>query len=91
MLSVGITTLLNYYLKSRVKKIRRKSFGPIDRVCLLDPLIKNLSAELSAGTRRGESLLDLKVTKVQSFDAKVTFDNSRSPSVDTDRRRISYA
>lgn len=52
----------------------------------LDPLIQNLSAELSAGVRPGENLLDVQVTEADSLEGRVAFDNSRSPSVGTGRR-----
>ncbi len=58
------------------------------RLLQLDPLIQNLSAELSAGTRPGESLLELKVSEAKTLDFKITLDNNRSPSVGTDRRRL---
>ena len=48
------------------------------RLLQLDPLIQNLSAELSAGTRPGESLLDLKVTEAKSLDC---FWNTRCPTI----------
>lgn len=84
------------YIRSRVglgtqTPLNRNRLLESLRLLQLDPLIKNLSAELSAGTRPGESLLDLKVTEARSFDAKVTLDNSRSPSVGTDRRRINLS
>ena len=54
----------------------------------LNPLIQTVSAELSAGTRPGESLLDVKVTEARTLSAQLAFDNARSPSVGTDRRQI---
>ncbi len=84
------------YVRSRIglgtqTPLNRNKLLESLRLLQLDPLIKNLSAELSAGTRPGESLLDLQVTEARSFDMKVTLDNSRSPSVGTDRRRISLS
>jgi hemolysin activation/secretion protein len=54
----------------------------------LNPLIKNVSAELSAGNRAGENILDLKVAETPIFDAQIVIDNARSPSAGTDRRKI---
>jgi hemolysin activation/secretion protein len=54
----------------------------------LDPLIGTISAELSAGTRPGVSLLEVKVTEAKTFGAQFLLDNGRSPSVGTDRRQI---
>ena len=54
----------------------------------LDPLIENISAELSAGIRPGTSLLDIEIEEADAFIVSTTFDNARSPSVGTDRRSI---
>jgi hemolysin activation/secretion protein len=47
----------------------------------LDPLIENISADLQAGTQPGTNLLAVEVTEANSFDASLTIDNNRSPSV----------
>ncbi len=52
----------------------------------LDPLIKNVSAELSAGITPGTSLLDVEIEEADNFKVSVNFDNKRSPSVGTNRR-----
>jgi hemolysin activation/secretion protein len=54
----------------------------------LDPLIKNISAELSAGTRPGTSILDVEIKEANSFNAEIFLDNGRSPSVGTFRRGL---
>ena len=54
----------------------------------LDPLIENISAELSAGISPGTSLLDIDIEEADAFTVSTTFDNARSPSVGTDRRII---
>ncbi len=51
----------------------------------LDPLIENLAAELSAGTRTGTSILELELTEADPFDLILSFDNFRAPSVGTNR------
>ncbi|MBD2137064.1 ShlB/FhaC/HecB family hemolysin secretion/activation protein [Anabaena sp. FACHB-1237] len=53
----------------------------------LDPLIANLSAELSAGSRPGVSILEVKVREAKTFYAILGVDNQRSPSVGTIRRQ----
>lgn len=53
----------------------------------LDPLIKSLSVNLSAGTRLGLSVLELEIEETKAIAGAVTFDNARSPSVGTMRRR----
>lgn len=53
----------------------------------LDPLIETLSAELSAGSRPGTSILDVKVKEAPAFRTAISLDNGRSPSVGTFRQQ----
>ncbi len=54
----------------------------------LNPLIRSISADLQAGTRPGTSVLQVTVKEADSFDAQITLDNGRSPSVGTFRRGV---
>ncbi|MEH2250146.1 ShlB/FhaC/HecB family hemolysin secretion/activation protein [Nostoc sp.] len=54
----------------------------------LNPLIQNVSAELSAGSRTGESLLEVKISEAKTFSSQIVLDNGRSPSVGSFRRRL---
>ncbi|MBW4562467.1 MAG: ShlB/FhaC/HecB family hemolysin secretion/activation protein [Mojavia pulchra JT2-VF2] len=54
----------------------------------LNPLIRNLSAELSAGSRPGVSVLQVEVREANSFSTQIVLDNGRSPSVGSFRRRL---
>ncbi len=54
----------------------------------LDPLIQNISAELSAGERPELSLLEVRITEADSFNTEVFADNGRAPSVGSFRRGI---
>ena len=54
----------------------------------LDPLIQNLSADLQIGTRPGTNTLQVNVTEADTFSTNLVFDNTRSPSVGSVRRRI---
>lgn len=56
----------------------------------LNPLIQNLSAELSAGTRPGTSVLDVTVREADTFNMQIILDNGRSPSVGEFQRRIQF-
>jgi len=56
----------------------------------LNPLIQNLSAELSAGTRPGTGVLDVTVREADTFDIQIVLDNGRSPSVGSFRRRVQF-
>ncbi len=54
----------------------------------LDPLIKNVSAELSAGISPGTSSLDVEIEEADAFKINLNLDNNRSPSVGSFRRGI---
>lgn len=54
----------------------------------LNPLIQNLSAELSAGSGPGASVLQVEIKEAKSFSTQVVLDNGRSPSVGSFRRRL---
>lgn len=56
----------------------------------LDPLIQNLSAELSAGSRPDQSILEVRIKPAKTFSAQLILDNGRSPSVGTFRRGIEF-
>lgn len=57
----------------------------------LNPLIENLSAELSAGSRPGLNVLDVKVKEADTFSVEFSADNGRSPSVGSFRRGVTIA
>lgn len=54
----------------------------------INPLIQNLSAELSAGSRIGSNLLAIQVTEADTFNTQIILDNGRSPSVGSFRRQL---
>ncbi len=54
----------------------------------LNPLIQNVSAELSAGSRSGVSLLEVKISEAKTFNSQIVLDNGRSPSVGSFRRGL---
>ncbi|XHX76505.1 MAG: ShlB/FhaC/HecB family hemolysin secretion/activation protein [Stenomitos frigidus ULC029] len=89
----GTRRLSPNYVRSRLAIATRP---PLNRDRLLealqllqlDPLLQSLAAELSAGTRPGESVLSVQVTEASSFNTQLTFDNARAPSVGTNRRQI---
>jgi hemolysin activation/secretion protein len=89
----GNSRLNSGYIRSRISRGARK---PLNREKLLEslqllqlnPLIDNLSAELSAGTRPGESLLELEIKEAKTFNTQLSLDNGRSPAVGSFRRQI---
>lgn len=54
----------------------------------LNPLIQNLSAELTAGSRPGTSVLQIQIKEAKTFSTQAILDNRRSPSVGSFRRRL---
>ena len=81
------------YVSSRIesaagKPINVDSLLSALQLLRLDPLIDNVSAELSAGIRPGTSLLDIKIQEADVFNVSAGFDNSRSPSIGSNQRSI---
>ncbi|BAY73429.1 surface antigen D15 domain-containing protein (plasmid) [Trichormus variabilis NIES-23] len=83
------------YIRSRVALATSKPLNQnrlVEALKLLrlkdDQLIKNISAELSTGTQPGESLLEIQVTEAPIWEAQLTLDNGRTPSVGTFRRQL---
>jgi hemolysin activation/secretion protein len=54
----------------------------------LDPLVENLSAELSVGSRRETWLLAVDINEAKTFRPRIFLDNSRTPSVGSFQRGI---
>jgi hemolysin activation/secretion protein len=89
----GTRRLQSNYVRSR---LAIATLAPLNRERLLEalqllqlnPLIQNLSAELSAGSRQGESVLQVKIQEAPSFSTQIVLDNGRSPSVGSFRRRL---
>ncbi|MEA5598459.1 ShlB/FhaC/HecB family hemolysin secretion/activation protein [Rivularia sp. UHCC 0363] len=54
----------------------------------INPLIENLSAELSAGSRFGSNILAIKVRETNTFNTQIILDNGRSPSIGSFRRQL---
>ena len=89
----GLNRLDSGYVRARLENATN---APLNREELLnalqllqiDPLIENLAAELTAGTRPGSSILELNLQEADPFDLSLSFDNYRAPSVGTERRSI---
>jgi hemolysin activation/secretion protein len=81
------------YIKSRIaraagKPVNVDSLLKALQLLRLDPLIANVSAELSAGIRPGTSLLDIEVEEADAFKITSSLNNGRSPSVGTFQRTL---
>ena len=89
----GLRRLKPNYVRSRLAIV---SSPPVNQKRLLEalqllqqnPLIQNLSAELSAGSSPGTSILSVRVTEAKTFNAQVALDNGRTPSVGSFQRRL---
>ncbi|MEM7591121.1 MAG: ShlB/FhaC/HecB family hemolysin secretion/activation protein [Cyanobacteria bacterium P01_A01_bin.83] len=89
----GTEHLNSNYIKSRIelsagKPVNVDSLLEALQILRLDPLIANVSAELSAGLRPGTSLLDIQVEEADVFYISTSFNNHRSPSVGTNQRSV---
>ncbi len=89
----GVSRLNPNYIRSRLQYSIRKPVNVPQvlealRTLQLDPLIKNLSAELGAGVRPGTNVLEVRIQEADSFTTQIVLDNGRSPSVGTFRRRV---
>ncbi|MBM0743038.1 ShlB/FhaC/HecB family hemolysin secretion/activation protein [Phormidium sp. CLA17] len=90
----GTTKLEPGYVASRIgiatqAPLNRDRLLEALQLLQLNPLIANISAELSAGSRPGTSLLEIKVTEAKSASATFTVDNARVPSVGSIRGQAS--
>lgn len=89
----GLDRLHPGYVRSRLKiatdaPLNRDKLLNALQLLQLNPLIENLAAELTAGTRIGSSILELNLQEADPFDVVLSFDNYRAPSVGTDRRQV---
>lgn len=82
----GLQRLRPDYVRSR---LNRATASPLNRADLeqslqllqLDPLLRRVDAELTAGSRPGTNLLILDLEEARAFHAGLSFDNYRSPSI----------
>ncbi|NES23764.1 MAG: ShlB/FhaC/HecB family hemolysin secretion/activation protein [Symploca sp. SIO3E6] len=87
----GTRRLLPQYVRSRLEIATAKPLN-VDKllealqVLQLDPLIDNISAELSTGSGAATSLLIVEVTEANTWLYEVFANNGRSPSVGSFRR-----
>jgi len=90
----GLDTLNPGYLRSRLATAMR---SPVNQNKLLaalqlleiDPLIADISAELSAGVEPNSSLLEVKITEAETFNVGLGIDNSQVISIGSFRQQIS--
>jgi len=81
------------YVRSRLalatnKPLNLKKLLQALQLLQLDPLIKNVSAELGNGVNPGTSVLSVKVAEAQTFSAQISLDNNRTPGIGSFQRQI---
>ncbi|MBH8567016.1 ShlB/FhaC/HecB family hemolysin secretion/activation protein [Nostoc sp. CENA67] len=89
----GTRRLNSNYIRSRLalataKPLNQKRLLSALQLLQLDPLIGNISAELSVGSRPELSILTVKVVEANSFNTEFFIDNGRAPSVGSLRRGV---
>jgi hemolysin activation/secretion protein len=86
-INVSGTRRLNpNYVRSRLaiatsKPLNRDRLLEALQLLQLNPLIQNLSAELTAGTQPGSNLLEVRVTEAKTFTTQLATGNNRAPSI----------
>ncbi len=90
----GIRRLSSNYISSRLGLATKKPLNVPKlleglRLLQLNPLIENISAELSTGSGPGTSLLIVEVKEADSWSYQLFANNGRSPSVGSFRRGAS--
>jgi hemolysin activation/secretion protein len=89
----GNQRLNSNYVRSRLaiatkQPLNEKRLLEALQLLQLNPLIENVSSELSAGLRPGESILRVEVKEAKTFSAQAVLDNGRSPAVGSFRRGL---
>ncbi|NEU73052.1 ShlB/FhaC/HecB family hemolysin secretion/activation protein [Hassallia byssoidea VB512170] len=89
----GNRRLNSEYIRSRIrlgvsKPLNRNRLLKALQVLQNNPLIQNLSVELSVGSRPEQSLLEVKVIEADSFRTEFFVDNGRVPTVGSFRRGV---
>ncbi|MEM6403268.1 MAG: ShlB/FhaC/HecB family hemolysin secretion/activation protein [Cyanobacteria bacterium P01_D01_bin.116] len=89
----GSRRLNGSYIKSRLgvsldKPLNIEGLQERLQLLSLNPLIKQVSAQLSAGSRQGLSVLNVEFKEAKSFNTTLSLDNGRSPSVGSFQRQI---
>lgn len=92
-INIGGSDRLQNYVRSRLKVatspvLNNERLEEALRLLQSDPLIETISAQLNAGSRVGETLLEVQVKERQPFRVNTALDNERSPAVGTFQRSV---
>jgi hemolysin activation/secretion protein len=93
---VGLKRLQPAYVRSRIqrfagKPLNQKSLEQALQLLQLDPVIKRVNAELTAGSTPGNNILQVKITEASAFHAGVSFANNQSTSVGSEQESVFVA
>ncbi|MDZ8050534.1 MAG: ShlB/FhaC/HecB family hemolysin secretion/activation protein [Aulosira sp. ZfuVER01] len=89
----GTRRLNPNYVRSRLalatdKPLNLKKLLQALQLLQLDPLIKNISAELGNGVNPGASVLSVQVAEAKTFSAQINLNNNRTPGIGSFERQI---
>lgn len=92
-INVSGSDRLQNYVRSRLKVatspvLNNERLEEALRLLQGDLLIETISAQLNAGSRVGETLLEIQVKERQPFKVNTALDNERSPAVGTFQRSV---
>jgi len=89
----GTRRLSPNYVRSRLrigtsKILNRARLLQALQLLQLNPLIKNISAQLASGSGPGTNVLEVQIIEAKTFSTQITLDNNRPPSVGTFERGL---
>ncbi|MEH2000633.1 MAG: ShlB/FhaC/HecB family hemolysin secretion/activation protein [Nostoc sp.] len=93
---LGLQRLQSAYVRSRIerltgKPLNQKRIEQALQLLQLDPLIKRVNAELTAGSTPGSNILQVTITESPAFHAGVIFANNQSTSVGSEQGSVFVA
>ncbi|MHC5932906.1 ShlB/FhaC/HecB family hemolysin secretion/activation protein [Nostoc sp.] len=93
---LGLQRLQPVYVRSRIerltgKPLNQKRIEQALQLLQLDPLIKRVNAELTAGSTPGSNILQVTITESPAFHAGVIFANDQSTSVGSEQGSVFVA
>jgi hemolysin activation/secretion protein len=92
----GLKRLKSGYIRSRLAiatspPLNQNKLLNALQLLQLDPLITNISAELSKGINPGGSFLEIEIEEADTFSLGLSIDNQKSPNVGSVRRQVSIS
>ncbi len=82
----GLQRLQDYYIRSRLDRVTKTPLNQQElqnglALLQLDPLIKQIQAELTTGSASGQSVLKVNLEEARAFQAVIGVDNYRPPNI----------